>query len=230
MKSIRRQTTSDPAADYLENAGRAFLQFATAADEFEAYRNPHATRIATIADALAIGFHMAQQDRRSLRVAALMHDLGEVVMEREYIQRPGTLSEDERLDLTRHPIIGERECARAGADRAVQLLVRWHHEWWNGGGYPDALTQKQIPLAARILRLADSYASLTDDRPYRKALTETEARNHLVDFAGIEFDPGVVVLFLSLPEFEELHSFARPEDEAPPAKQDEWNLFSSFMK
>jgi HD-GYP domain-containing protein (c-di-GMP phosphodiesterase class II) len=214
----------------LETAGRAFLQFATAADEFEGYKNAHAVRIATIADALAIEFHMAQQDRRSLRVAALMHDLGEVVMERDYIQSSEKLSDDERLDLTRHPVIGEQECARAGADRAAQLLVRWHHEWWNGCGYPDSLTQKQIPLAARILRVADAYASLTDARPYRKALTVGQARDHLANYAGIEFDPNVVVQFLSLPEFEELRSFARLEYEEPQPEQNEWNLFSSFMK
>lgn len=215
----------------METAGKAFLQFAAAADEFECYKNAHATRIATIADALAIGFHMANHDRRSLRVAALMHDLGEVVMERDYIQHSGTLTDEERLDLARHPIIGERECARAGADRAVQLLVRWHHEWWNGEGYPDALAQNQIPLAARILRVADTYASLTNDRPYRKARTQAAARDTIVGGAGIEFDPNVVSQFLCLPDFEELHSFARsPGQEATQPVQSDWNLFSSFTK
>lgn len=230
MKSIRRHTSAVSTAEQLETAGKAFLQFATAADEFECYQHAHATRIAKIADALAMDFHMAPQDRRSLRVAALMHDLGEVVMEREYIQRAGTLDEEERLDLARHPVIGERECARAGADRPVQLLVRWHHEWWNGGGYPDALMQKQIPLAARILRVSDAYASLTDRRPYRKAFTEAEARNTLVERAGLEFDPNVVLMFLALPDFDELRSFARPEEEVVEQTEDEWNLFSSFMK
>ena len=82
-------------------------------------------------------------------------------MERDYIQATGPLSNDERMDLTRHPVIGEREASRVGADRAAQLLVRWHHEWWNGAGYPDALRREEIPLAARILRAADSRA-LTD--------------------------------------------------------------------
>ena len=215
----------------LQTAGKAFLEFATVADEFESYQHAHATRIAAIADALASGLHLAPHDRRSLRAAALMHDLGEVAMERDYIQRAGQLSEEEWLDLQRHPVIGEQECARVGADRAVQLLVRWHHEWWNGSGYPDGLAQKQIPLAARILRVADAYASLTDRRPYRSALTEAEAREQLVQRAGIEFDPKVVLLFLSLPEFDELRSFARPHDEEPPpATQDDWNLFSNFIK
>jgi HD-GYP domain-containing protein (c-di-GMP phosphodiesterase class II) len=216
----------------LENgATKAFLQLATAADEFEQYKNPHAERIARIADELARAFHMAPQDRRSLHNAALMHDLGEVVMERDYISRAGSLSADERIDLSRHPVIGEQECARAGADRAVQLLVRWHHEWWNGCGYPDALKRKEIPLAARILRLVDSYAALTDARPFRPALTQEEAREKIVAAAGIEFDPKVVMAFLRLPQIDELASYAKLEEEAaPPQEEQNWGLFSSFNR
>src|SRR5258706_10867016 len=191
-------------------AREAYLQLAAAADEFEKYANPHAVRIAAIADKIAEAFHMAPQDRKSLRTAARMHDLGEVAMEREYIQRAGSLTDEERTDLERHPVIGEQEAARASADRDVQLLVRWHHEWWNGSGYPDALRQNEIPLAARILRVADSYAALTDARPYRPALNEAEARQQIIERAAIEFDPAVVSVFLSLPDIEELRSFARP--------------------
>jgi len=136
-----------------------------------------------------------------------MHDLGEVSMERDYIERAGTLTGEERIDLARHPVIGEQEVARAGADRASQLLVRWHHEWWNGCGYPDALRRNEIPLAARILRVADSYAALTDARPFRPVMTEGEARREIVQGAAIEFDPKVVSVFLSLGPMEELRSF-----------------------
>lgn len=216
-----------------EQAARdAYLQLASAADNFEQYANPHAARIAAIADRIAESFHMAHHDRRSLRRAAYMHDLGEVAMEREYIERAGSLTDEERVDLARHPVIGEQEAARASADRAVQLLVRWHHEWWNGSGYPDALRQNEIPLAARILRVADSYAALTDARPFRPAMSEDEARRQIVEGAGIEFDPAVVSVFLSLQDLEALRSFARPEEPVVPATatEKEFNLFSSFMR
>lgn len=190
------------------DAREAYLQLAAAADEFERYKHPHAARIAAIADRIAESFHLAPQDRRSLRRAAYMHDLGEVAMERDYIQRAGPLTDEERVDLARHPVIGEQEAARASADRAVQLLVRWHHEWWNGGGYPDALRQTEIPLAARILRVADAYAALTDARPFRPAMTKDAARQHLIDGAAIEFDPAVITVLLSLQGLEELQSFA----------------------
>jgi HD-GYP domain-containing protein (c-di-GMP phosphodiesterase class II) len=192
-------------------AGEAFMRLAAAADDFEGYAHPHAARIAKLSDAVAKVFHLAQQDRASLRLAALAHDLGEVVMERDYIKRKDSLTEAERLDLARHPVIGEQEAARAGADRGAQLLVRWHQEWWNGAGYPDALHREQIPMGARILRVADAYAALTDARPYRLARTEEEARKHLAEWAGLEFDPRVVRAFLSLPAIPELKSYAQQQ-------------------
>jgi HD-GYP domain-containing protein (c-di-GMP phosphodiesterase class II) len=189
----------------------AFTQLATAADEFEGYIHPHATRIAKLADEMARIFNLARRDRLSLRVAALAHDLGEAAMKREYIGRAGPLNDDERLDLMRHSVIGEQEAARFGADRGAQLLVRWHQEWWNGSGYPDALRHEQIPLGARIIRVADAYSAMTDARPFRSALSAEDARRHLTEWAGLEFDPRVVRAFLSLESLPELNSYAEPE-------------------
>ena len=217
-----------------QSAAEAFRHLAGTADRFEQYENPHASRIAAIADELAKIFHLARHDRGSLSVAALLHDLGEVAMEREYIQRAGSLTEDDRLDLARHPVIGEREASRVGADRAAQLLIRWHHEWWNGQGYPDSLRREEIPLAARILRVADSYAALTDTRPFRSALTAEQARREIADRAGVEFDPSVVKVFLSLELLPELDSFAKEYQDASPTPQVEndarWDMFSSFTR
>jgi HD-GYP domain-containing protein (c-di-GMP phosphodiesterase class II) len=190
-------------------AGESFRKLAEAADEFEAYRNPHASRIARIADALAARFRLSRADRTSIVFAALLHDVGEMTMRRDYIGRAGPLNSAERADLQRHPVIGEQEAARASADRAVQLLVRWHQEWWDGSGYPDALRGEQIPLGARILRAADAYAALTDARPFRPAGTEAEARKHLTLWAGLEFDPRVVSVLLSLEHLPELRAYAR---------------------
>jgi HD-GYP domain-containing protein (c-di-GMP phosphodiesterase class II) len=215
-------------------AAEAFTQLAKTVDKFERYENSHAQRIASIADEIAQAFHLARHDRGSLQAAALLHDLGEVAMERDYIQAAGALSAEERMDLWRHPVIGEREASRVGADRAAQLLVRWHHEWWNGAGYPDALRREEIPLAARILRVADAYAALTDARPFRPALTEEAARRELTDRAGIEFDPAVVKVFLSLAPIPERESYAIALDDLvvePVEKESHgWNLFSSFSK
>lgn len=204
-------TTQLDFAEHERALGEVFIELASVSDHFEAYSNPHALRVARLADEVAKLFKLARQDRSSLRIAALAHDMGEVAMERDYIRRAGPLNPEERLDLARHPLFGENEAARSGADRGAQLLVRWHQEWWNGLGYPDALAREQIPLAARILRVADAYASLTDRRPFRPARTEEEARRHLMEWAGLEFDPRVTQAFLSLEEIPELRSFAPAE-------------------
>lgn len=193
------------AEEKLENA---LLNTASLADEYEGYRRSHAFRIARLADCVAQKFNLAAHDLYSLHQAALLHDLGGVVMMRDYIKANRPLSDEERIDMQRHPVIGEQEAAKRGLSRAVQLLVRWHHEWWNGTGYPDALNGEQIPLAARILRVVDTYCALTDTRPFRAAISENDARKYLIEWAGIEFDPKVVKVFLELNDLEELKSFA----------------------
>jgi HD-GYP domain-containing protein (c-di-GMP phosphodiesterase class II) len=213
---------------------QVFRKIARQTDEFELYPHPHAARIATLASEIARAFSLGLKDLQSLRAAALMHDLGESAMGREYLKRAGPLTAEERLDLERHSIIGEQEAANTGGDRAAQLIIRWHHEWWNGRGYPDALRREEIPLAARILRVADSYAAITDARPFRAAMSKGEAREHMAEWAAIEFDPQVVDALLSLGPMTELESFAVSAAElaaqasTPPER--EWNLFSSFSR
>ena len=175
------------------------LRVSAAMDEFEDYaRHQHGAQIAALCNALAQKFNLAAHDRIFLQQAALVHDIGEVLMNRAYILSSQMLTANERLDLQRHPVIGEQEAVKLGLSRAVQLLVRWHHEWWNGAGYPDALRREQIPVAARILRVVDSFAALTSKRPFRAAFSESEARRYLTEWAGIEFDPKVVKEFLAL--------------------------------
>ena len=187
------------------------LSVAKLIDEFEGYPSPHATRIASIADSLAQKFELAPQDRKSLQQAALLHDVGEMTMDRDYLKTDRVLTEPERADMQRHPVIGEQEVAKRGLGRAVQLIVRWHHEWWNGAGYPDGLERDSIPLAARILRIADTYAALTDSRPYSVPISADEAKRYIEEWAGIEFDPKVVKMFLSLENVEGMESRAKTE-------------------
>ena len=187
-----------------EDAEEKFLKIAADADKFEGYEpGAHAARIAVLADALAIKLGLGAHDRFLLRQAALVHDIGEMAMNRDYIKANRALGGDERIDMQRHTVVGEQEAAKLGLNRAVALFVRWHHEWWNGAGYPDAISREQIPLAARILRVADCFTALTNERPYRAAVSTAEAKTYLTEWVGIEFDPKVVKLFLTLEEFSE---------------------------
>jgi len=179
------------------NFDEKLLELSSEMDVFEGYTHAHGLRIAAIADAIGKSFNLATHDRFFMQQSALIHDIGELMMNRDYIKQPRELSTAERLDMHRHPVIGEQEAAKRGFSRGVQLLVRWHHEWWNGGGYPDALEGEQIPLAARILRVADSFAALRDDRPRRRAMSVPEAKDFLIEWTGLEFDPKVVKAFFT---------------------------------
>lgn len=184
-------TADEPAFD------KDLLRLSSQMDVFEGYAETHARRVAALADTLASAFNIEPHDRFLLQQTALIHDIGEMDMARDYIGSSRSLSTDERVDLQRHPVIGEQSTAKLGLSRAVQLIVRWHHEWWNGGGYPDGLEGEQIPLAARILHVADAYAALVSPRPFRAAMTQDDGRKYMVEWAGIEFDPAVVKVFLA---------------------------------
>jgi len=187
----------DSSAKTRSQFDEKLLELSSQIDAFERYSHAHGLRVAEITDAIASHFGIAGHDRSVLQQAALLHDLGEMEMNRDYIAAPRKLTDAERHDLQRHTIIGEQTAAKRGLGKGVQLLIRWHHEWWNGGGYPDALVEDQIPLSARILRVADSFASMTGDRPHRAAVTDAQARIHLIDWSGIEFDPAIVHAFLN---------------------------------
>ena len=192
------------------NFDEKLLEISSQMDEFEGYTHAHGLRIAAIADAIGKSFNLPANDRFFMQQAALVHDIGEMVMNREYLKQSRTLTGAERLDMQRHPVIGEQDAAKRGFSRGVQLLVRWHHEWWNGCGYPDCLEGEQIPLAARILRVADTFAALRDDRPRRKAMSVAEAKSHLKEWAGLEFDPKVVKAFLTS-EYIDILEFENPK-------------------
>lgn len=174
------------------------ISIAADADAFEGYSAGHSVRIAEMVDSLGLAFNFEPHDRLLLQQAALVRNIGEMQMNRDYIRSGRVLSSEERLDLQRHPVIGEQAAAKMGLSRGVQLIVRWHHEWWNGSGYPDGIEGDQIPLAARILRVADTYSALVSDRPFRTALTAENARKYLIEWAAIEFDPTVVKAFLDI--------------------------------
>jgi hypothetical protein len=167
-------------------------------DKFEKYSHPHSRVMAELSARLARRLGLGQSDINSIAEAAFLHDIGLYAMNPAYHSSPGPLSLDERMDLWRHSIIGEQQMAKRDATRHAQLLVRWHHEWWNGSGYPDMLAFEDIPIGARILRAVELYSALVSDRPYRAALAEDQALDSLASSAGIECDPYVVKALLTL--------------------------------
>ena len=178
--------------------GDRLLKIALETDRVEGYSEPHSILIARMATNLGERMGIHGIELSGLKFAALAHDIGERAMKRNYLLHSYQLTWEETLDLWRHPILGEQAAAELGLPRLTQLIVRWHHEWWNGHGYPDSLQGPSIPLAARILRVVDSYCSLISNRPHRMRFAPSEAEQIIADLAGIEFDPFVVKMMLEL--------------------------------
>jgi HD domain len=178
--------------------GDRLLKIAVEIDRIEGYSEPHAVMIARLAERLGSLMGLHGTDLTALKYAALLHDIGERVMKRNYLLRPDDLTWEETLDLWRHPILGEQAAGELKLARQVQLLIRWHHEWWNGLGYPDGLAGETIPLGARILRAVDSYCALVSRRPHRRRFDALEAEQIIADLAGIEFDPQVAKKLVAL--------------------------------
>ncbi|MDQ3608753.1 MAG: HD domain-containing protein [Actinomycetota bacterium] len=128
-----------------------------------------------------------------VELSALLHDVGKVAVPREVLDKPGPLDEREWALMHRHSIEGQRMVEGSDASLAtIGHVVRSCHERWDGGGYPDGLAGVAIPLAARIVAVADAYSAMTSDRPYRRALPEGRARRELRANAGSQFDSAVV--------------------------------------
>ena len=176
----------------------AINRLADRIDTFEKYTQPHSRLMAELAAHLARRFGLAPSDIDAITEAAMLHDIGLYTMSPAYHSVPRPLSFEARLDLWRHPVIGEQQMAKRDSLRHSQLLVRWHHEWWNGSGYPDMLSFEDIPIGARILRAVELYSAMLCDRPYRAALDDQQALEALTSSAGTECDPYVVSALLKL--------------------------------
>src|SRR5262252_7266389 len=167
------------------------MKLSAEADRAEGFTEPHSAQVADLAERLGAEFGLRGSDLISLRLAGFAHDWGSRLVRVQNLLSPARLDWRERLDMWRHPILGEQLAAEHGLPRHAQLLVRWHHESWNGLGYPDGLAGEAIPIGARIIRAVDSYFAMTSDRPYRPKVEKTVALKTLADLAGIEFDPMV---------------------------------------
>jgi diguanylate cyclase (GGDEF)-like protein len=135
---------------------------------------------------------LSGEEGEALRTAALLADIGKLAVPDYILFKPGPLSEEERRKVKTHTIVGAGILSGASLPLAVVQMVRGHHEWFNGEGYPDEMKGEQIPLGARILAVADCYNALVSDRPYRQAFSHRQALTMIQQGAGTQFDPAVV--------------------------------------
>jgi HD-GYP domain-containing protein (c-di-GMP phosphodiesterase class II) len=173
---------------------------AAAMEAKDSYTADHARSIAELAVEVGRQLELPESAIDDLRYGAIFHDVGKIAVPDALINKPGPLTEEEFELVKEHPVTGAEILAPVPFLYGVRTIVRHAHEHWDGSGYPDGLEGAQIPLGARIVLAVDAYHAMTSDRPYRKAMSEAEARAELKREAGKQFDPEVTEALLTVLE------------------------------
>lgn len=171
------------------------------------YTFGHSERVMSYALALAQKLGLTEEEKDTLRYGAYLHDIGKIEIETAILTKAGPLDSREWLLTQRHTIWGSDMVQPIASLKSIAPIIRYHHENYDGSGYPDGLSGEAIPLLARIVRLADSFDAMTSDRPYRHALKSYETYLELKKHAGSLYDPNLVDLFIAA--VEEVYPSAR---------------------
>ncbi|HET7171131.1 MAG TPA: HD-GYP domain-containing protein [Gaiellales bacterium] len=173
-----------------------------ALDERDKYTAGHSAAVAVYSRDIARALGLPRDEVMRIHLAALVHDIGKIGLRAELLEKRSALDDDEWAEMREHPAIGARILAEVEDYSDIALVVRSHHERWDGAGYPDGLAGDGIPRLARIIAVADSYNAMTSDRPYRAAMSTERAIQQLVLGKGTQFEAPVVDAFIEILEAE----------------------------
>jgi putative nucleotidyltransferase with HDIG domain len=174
------------------------------------YTAGHSARVAEIAVAVGIELRLNLEQLDALRFGALFHDIGKLAVPDAILTKPDRLTDEEYELIKRHSDEGGRIVGKFGRLRPTVPIIRYHHERWGGGGYPDGLVGEQIPIEAAIVGLADAWDAMTTDRPYHRALTFEEAAEQIREGRGSQFVPEVVDAFFRVLRMRRFEAPAAP--------------------
>ena len=181
------------------NFNNILIAFALALEMREHETQQHSIRVKEYSLNLARHLKLPFKDLINLEKGALLHDIGKIGVPDAILLKPSTLSRDEWEVMKQHPSIGARMLDQIESLRSASRVVRYHHERFDGAGYPEKARGEEIPIEARIFAIADTLDAMTSDRPYRRALTLDDAVGEIRTNAGKQFDPWIVDAFMSIP-------------------------------
>ncbi len=171
---------------------------ALALEAKDPYTAGHSERVRHLAVRLAGRLGLDQEEIQHISNGCILHDIGKIGINREILNKPGAL-EDEEMEMVRqHPRLGHAIVLPLALNPAVSAIVRLHHERYDGSGYPDGLAGERIPASVRVVAICDAFDAMTSDRPYRRSLPQAEALRRLQEAAGSQFDPHMVREFVAM--------------------------------
>ncbi len=182
----------------MEGAQGVVAALANAVEAKDSMTEHHCQRLAGLAHLLATAMELDPTTIKGVVFGALLHDIGKIGVSDVILKKPGLLTEEEWVEMRRHPIIGEQICRPLQSSREFAPIVRHHHERWDGAGYPDRLKGVDIPIGARIVCLVDAFDAMVHDRPYRLARPLGTVVALLGADAGHQFDPELVECFAGI--------------------------------
>jgi HD-GYP domain-containing protein (c-di-GMP phosphodiesterase class II) len=166
----------------------------------DAYTHGHSRRVSYYAGLLAEHAELQPDLRDEIRLAAFLHDVGKIGVANQLILKDGRLTQEERILVMKHPVIGESLIQPLGLAPGILQAVRHHHEHFDGSGYPDKLAGNEIPLGARVILIADAYDAMHSQRSYRKGFQKEMIIREFTKHSGTQFDPHLTAAFLDLME------------------------------
>lgn len=197
---VRTVALREEAEEKARRLQQVFLGTVSSLSNILDARDPHTARhshnVAGYALAIAKEMGLPRVQREAIYIAGLLHDIGKIGIAEALLKKPGRLSPAEWEEVKRHPVLSYRILWDIPELQEIAIITLYHHEWWNGNGYPYGLKGEQIPLGARILCVADSFDAMISERVYKPALTPEAAIEELKRCAGSQFDPAVVQAFL----------------------------------
>ena len=158
----------------------------------------HASRMISLSKKLGTAMGLSKDDLDDLVMLSSLHDIGKISIDNSILTKEGKLTDDEWLEMKKHPAIGYRIAMASKELISIAEYILGHHERWDGKGYPQGLSGEKIPLLDRAISVVDAYDAMTNDRPYRKAMTREDAIAEISDNSGSQFDPEIAALFLTL--------------------------------
>ncbi|MHB8126504.1 MAG: HD-GYP domain-containing protein [Desulfitobacteriaceae bacterium] len=164
----------------------------------DSYTYTHSLSVAKYTEMIGRNMGMSEVNLELLRKGALLHDIGKIVIDKRVLAKPDKLDEYEYIQIKKHPEAGARILGQGIQMQQIVPMVLYHHEHFDGKGYPFSLKGNEIPQNARIVAVADAFDAMISNRPYRKAFSIKHAIRELVNNSGSHFDPEIVTIFIKL--------------------------------